>query len=112
LRSGLLRRSAQAQPALRKKMVQQLVIEESKHEAVEEICFRPTARKHLSDGDDLAGQTLDQEQEGKAVLDQFDKLSTPSQPAARSAHPTAIFAIRRSPQRRNRPPPAVSPADR
>jgi hypothetical protein len=63
------------QLALRKKMVQQLVIEESKHEAVEEMYFWPAVRKHLTDGDDLANQAQHQEQEGKAVLDQLDKLS-------------------------------------
>lgn len=63
------------QLALRKKMVQQLVIEESKHEAVEEMYFWPAVRKALTDGDDLANQAQDQEQEGKAVLDQLDKLA-------------------------------------
>jgi hemerythrin-like domain-containing protein len=62
------------QLALRKKMVQQLVIEESKHEAVEEMYFWPVVREHLSDGDDLASQAQDQEQEGKEVLSQLDKL--------------------------------------
>ena len=62
------------QLALRKKMVQQLVIEESKHEAVEEMYFWPAVRKALTDGTDLAKQAQDQEQEGKAVLDQLDKL--------------------------------------
>jgi len=63
------------QLALRKKMVQQLVIEESKHEAVEEMYFWPAVREHLSDGDDLANQAQDQEQEGKVVLDQLGKLA-------------------------------------
>jgi hemerythrin-like domain-containing protein len=62
------------QLALRKKMAQQLVIEESKHEAVEEMYFWPAVRKHLPDGDDLANQAQQQEQEGKEVLDQLDKL--------------------------------------
>jgi hemerythrin-like domain-containing protein len=63
------------QLALRKKMVQQLVIEESKHEAVEEMYFWPAVREHLSDGDDLANQAQEQEQEGKEVLDRLDKLA-------------------------------------
>lgn len=63
------------QLALRKKMVQQLVIEESKHEAVEEMYFWPAVRKSLPDGDDLANQAQDQEQEGKVVLDKLDKLA-------------------------------------
>jgi hypothetical protein len=52
------------QLALRKKMVQHLVIEESKHEAVEEMYFWPVVRKALTDGDDLANRAQDQEQEG------------------------------------------------
>jgi hemerythrin-like domain-containing protein len=62
------------QLALRKKMVQQLVIEESRHEAVEEMYFWPAVRKHLEDGVDLANQAQGQEQQGKEVLDQLDKL--------------------------------------
>jgi hypothetical protein len=42
------------QLALRKKMVQQLVIEESRHEAVEEMYFWPAVRDALTDGDALA----------------------------------------------------------
>jgi len=61
--------------ALRKKMVQQLVIEESKHEAVEEMYFWPAVREALTDGTDLANQAQDQEQEGKVVLDRLDKLA-------------------------------------
>jgi hemerythrin-like domain-containing protein len=62
------------QLALRKKMVQQLVIEESKHEAVEEMYFWPAVRDALTDGTSLANQGLGQEQEGKSVLDRLDKL--------------------------------------
>ena len=63
------------QLALRKKMVQQLVVEESKHEAVEEMYFWPAVRDALTDGTDLANQAQDQEQEGKVVLDRLDKLA-------------------------------------
>jgi len=62
------------QLALRKKMVEQLVIEESRHEAVEEMYFWPAVREHLSDGEDLANQALAQEQEGKDILGRLDKL--------------------------------------
>jgi hemerythrin-like domain-containing protein len=62
------------QLALRKKMVQQLVIEESRHEAVEEMYFWPAVRERVPDGDDLANRAQDQEQEGKVVLDRLDKL--------------------------------------
>ena len=60
--------------ALRKKMVEQLVIEESKHEAVEEMYFWPTVRDVLPDGDQLADTATGQEQEAKHVLDRLDKL--------------------------------------
>ncbi len=63
------------QLALRKKMVQQLVIEESKHEAVEEMYFWPAVREAVTDGTDLANQAQDQEQEGKVVLARLDKLA-------------------------------------
>lgn len=63
------------QLALRKKMTQQLVIEESKHEAVEEMYFWPAVREHLQDGDDLANQAQQQEQEGKEILDKLDKAA-------------------------------------
>jgi hemerythrin-like domain-containing protein len=63
------------QLALRKKMVQQLVIEESKHEAVEEMYFWPAVRDALIDGDGLADRAQAQEQEAKAVLDRLDKLA-------------------------------------
>src|SRR6201981_1245680 len=60
--------------AARKKMAETLVIEESKHEAVEEMYFWPAVRKHLPDGDKLAGRAIGQEQEGKEVLARLDKL--------------------------------------
>jgi hemerythrin-like domain-containing protein len=62
------------QLALRKKMVEQLVIEESKHEALEEMYFWPTVRDKVSDGERLAATAIEQEQEGKEVLDKLDKL--------------------------------------
>ena len=60
---------------LRKKMVEQLVVEESRHEAAEEMYFWPMVRDRLPDGDDLANQALAQEQEGKEVLHRLDKLA-------------------------------------
>jgi Hemerythrin HHE cation binding domain len=59
---------------LRKKMVEQLIIEESKHEALEEMYFWPAVRDKLADGDQLADTATGQEQEGKEVLAQLDKL--------------------------------------
>jgi hemerythrin superfamily protein len=60
--------------ALRMEMVQQLIIEESKHEAAEEMYFWPAVRTRVPDGDALATQACGQEQEGKAILDRVDKL--------------------------------------
>jgi hypothetical protein len=62
------------QLAQRKKLAEQLVIEESKHEAVEEMYFWPAVREHLVGGDKLADTAIAQEQEGKEVLDKLDKL--------------------------------------
>jgi hemerythrin-like domain-containing protein len=59
--------------ALRKKMAEQLVIEESKHEAVEEMYFWPAVRERVPDGDRIADTAIGQEQEGKEVLDKLDK---------------------------------------
>jgi hemerythrin-like domain-containing protein len=58
----------------RKKLAQQLVIEESRHEAVEEMYFWPAVREHLPDGDELADTAIGQEDEGKEVLDKLGKL--------------------------------------
>ena len=60
--------------AARKKMAETLVIEESKHEAIEEMYFWPAVRKLLPDGDKLADQAISQEQEGKELLAKLDKL--------------------------------------
>ena len=60
---------------LRKKMVEQLIIEESKHEALEEMYFWPVVRDRLPGGNHLADTATGQEQEGKQVLDQLDKLN-------------------------------------
>ena len=62
------------QLVLRKKMAEELIIEESKHEAVEEMYFWPAVRDHLPDGGTLAHQAVSQEQGAKEVLDRLDKL--------------------------------------
>jgi hemerythrin superfamily protein len=64
--------------AARKKMAEVLVIEESKHEAAEEMYFWPAVRKLLPDGDKLADQAIGQEQEGKRILAKLDKLDSGS----------------------------------
>ena len=57
------------QLAVRKKMAETLVIEESKHEAVEEMYFWPTVREEarLPDGG-LADEATGQEQEADKVV--------------------------------------------
>lgn len=52
----------------RKKMVERLIIDESKHEAVEEEYFWPTVRELVPDGDRLADHAVGQEQSAKYVL--------------------------------------------
>jgi hypothetical protein len=66
--------ASQDQLALRKTMTEQLIIEESRHEALEEMYFWPVVRDHLPDGDTLADQATGQEQEAKQVLARLDKL--------------------------------------
>lgn len=60
---------------LREKMVEQLVIEESRHEALEEMYVWPAVRGQVADGDRLADTAIGQEQQGKEVLDRLDKLA-------------------------------------
>jgi len=62
------------QLALRKKMAEQLIIEESKHEALEEMYFWPAVREHLEGGNTLADEATGQEQDAKQVLADLDKL--------------------------------------
>ena len=52
----------------REKLVEQLIIEESKHEAVEEEYFWPAVRDRVPGGDDLADHAVEQEQAAKYVL--------------------------------------------
>lgn len=57
------------QLAARERLVDQLIAEESKHEVVEEEHFWPKVREKLPDGDRLADQAIEQEQEAKRILD-------------------------------------------
>jgi hemerythrin-like domain-containing protein len=79
--------------ARRKKLVEQLVIEESKHEAMEEMYFWPAVRDKISDGGHLADTAIEQEQEGKEVLDKLDKLEA-SEPEFEQLVTTIIQAGR------------------
>ncbi len=49
-------------------MVTNLVIAESQHEAIEEQFFWPAVRAALDDGDALADKAIEQEQDGKQLL--------------------------------------------
>lgn len=51
-----------------KTMVTNLVIAESPHEAIEEQYFWPAVREALENGDELADRAVEQEQEGKQLL--------------------------------------------
>jgi uncharacterized protein YdcH (DUF465 family) len=66
--------ASEDQLALRKKMTEELIIEESKHEALEEMYFWHAVREHLADGDTLADTATRQEQDAKHVLAELDKL--------------------------------------
>jgi hemerythrin-like domain-containing protein len=76
-----LERSQLATPAdlpadhdARKRLVTELVMAESAHEAVEEQYFWPSVQDGLEEGRDLAAPALQQEQSAKRVLDELDKL--------------------------------------
>lgn len=56
-------------------VVEQLVIDESQHEAAEEMHFWPAVREHLELGDELAETAVHQEGEGKRLLAELDGMS-------------------------------------
>ena len=62
--------ASEDQLALRKKMTEELIIEESKHEALEEMYFWPAVRDHIQSGSTLADEATGQEQAAKQVLDE------------------------------------------
>ena len=66
--------ASEDQLTLRKKMTEELIIEESKHEALEEMYFWPAVREHLAAGNTLADTATGQEQDAKQVLADLDKL--------------------------------------
>jgi hemerythrin-like domain-containing protein len=77
----------------REKLVERLIIEESKHEAVEEMHFWPAVRDRLSGGNELADHAIKQEDEGKLVLDQLMNAD-PSDPVFGQLIDTFIRAAR------------------
>ena len=58
----------------RRKLTQQLSIDEAVHEAIEERYFWPVVRDRMPGGSELADEAIGQEQAGKQVLDQLDQL--------------------------------------
>jgi hemerythrin-like domain-containing protein len=54
-------------------LVEQVIMDESGHEAIEEQYFWPLIRRRVQDGGRLADQAIGQEQEAKHVLDQLEK---------------------------------------
>ena len=86
--------ASEDQLALRKKMTEELIIEEAKHEALEEMYFWPAVRERLESGDTLADEATRQEQDAKQVLAGLDKLS-PDDARLRAA---ALLVHRRRPR--------------
>jgi hemerythrin superfamily protein len=66
--------ASEAELRLRKKLTDELIMEESRHEAAEEEYFWPVVRERLAEGQRLADQAAVQEQQGKRVLHQLGKL--------------------------------------
>lgn len=58
--------------ASKEELIEQLVIDESKHEAVEEMYFWPTVKERVETGDVLAERALDQEQMAKDMLEALE----------------------------------------
>lgn len=65
--------ASRAETEERRTLAEKLVIEESKHEAVEEQLFWPTVRERVGAGvgDALADAAIEQEDHGKELLDQL-----------------------------------------
>jgi hypothetical protein len=63
----------------RKKLTEQVIIEESKHEAVEEEYFWPAVREQGAEGNRVADRAISQEQDAKQVLAELDKLDAGDQ---------------------------------
>jgi hypothetical protein len=66
--------ATEAQLRARQELAEKLIIESSRHEAVEEQYFWPTVRNRVPNGDPLADHAISQESEAKEVLARLDKL--------------------------------------
>ncbi len=80
------------QLALRKKMAEELVIEESRHEAVEEMYFWPVVRERVTNGNGLADQAIAQESEAKKSAPARPHPRTPASPGVLKATGPAAAA--------------------
>jgi Hemerythrin HHE cation binding domain len=60
--------------AARKRAVDEVIIEESKHEAAEQMYFWPAVKRLGPDGSRIAEVGLEQEGEAEAILAELDKL--------------------------------------
>jgi hemerythrin-like domain-containing protein len=63
-----------AQLQERKRLVDELIIEQTKHEAAEQQYFWPAVRELGPEGDRVANEAIEQEVAGERVLDKLDKL--------------------------------------
>jgi hemerythrin-like domain-containing protein len=74
-------------------MVTNLIIAESQHEAIEEQWFWPAVRRALDDGDALADKAIQQEQDGKKLLQKLED-SKPGEPQFQEALQAFVAAGR------------------
>ena len=75
--------ATESQLAARKRLADQLILAEARHEAAEEEFFWPAVRKQRPDADRLADQAVAQEQEARqalAALDRLDAAETEFEP--------------------------------
>ena len=63
-----------ADQGARQRLVTELIMAESAHEAVEEQYFWPSVQRWLEEGRDLAAPALQQEQSAKQLLEELDSL--------------------------------------
>lgn len=74
----------------RAQLAQRLVMEESKHEAAEEMYFWPLVRQRCDAGDRLADRAQEEESEAKSVLDKLRKADRQGQRFSTSVE---VFAM-------------------
>ncbi len=58
----------------RRRLTEQVIVDESGHEAIEEQYFWPVVRDRMPGGSELADEAIGQQQDARQVLDQLDKL--------------------------------------